>query len=156
MAPNIGQGANTAIEDAAVLSSLINRLVNVDGIQQPSLTCINEMLQKYKNLRFERVRGTCDRAKFGARFHTRDDRLKALIGRYFLPCAGILVENRTHKILAQGSVIEFLPIPERSWTGPPMANLQTQLQKLEPFSSFLLLLLICACIGFAYTYVLVL
>ncbi|KUL81853.1 hypothetical protein ZTR_09748 [Talaromyces verruculosus] len=77
MAPNIGQGANTAIEDAAVLASLLNRLIIKGTVHNPSSAAIDEMLREYKTLRFERVKSTCRRAKFGARFHARDDWLKA-------------------------------------------------------------------------------
>lgn len=114
MTPNIGQGANTAIEDVAVLASLINRLVNVDSTQKPSETHIEIMLQEYKRLRYGSVKSTCERAKFGARFHTRDDWLKTLVGRYVFPHAISLTETRIAKILARGDIIDFLPPPERT------------------------------------------
>lgn len=119
MTPNIGQGANTAIEDAAVLASLINRLVNVDGVCQPSVACMDKLLQEYKSIRYERVRSTCERAKFGARFHTRDSWLKGLVGRYVYPHVSSLIETRACKILAGGNVIDFLPMPDRSVGGHP-------------------------------------
>lgn len=122
MTPNIGQGANTAIEDVAVLSSLINRLVDVNGIQKPSQTNIDAMLREYKSLRYERAKSTCERAKFGARFHTRDDWLKAFVGRYIFPHIGNLIVARTSKTLAGGDIVDFLPLPERNTVGHPMPS----------------------------------
>jgi FAD dependent monooxygenase len=119
MAPNIGQGANTAIEDAAVLASLLNRLINKGAAQSPSGHDIEKMLQEYKALRFERVKSTCGRAKFGARFHARDDWLKAWVGRYIFPRIASLVESRASSVLVGGGMIDFLPIPERNTGGNP-------------------------------------
>ncbi|CDM27378.1 hypothetical protein DTO013E5_8492 [Penicillium roqueforti] len=117
MTPNIGQGANTAIEDVAVLASLINRVVHADALHKPSESCIETMLQKYKTLRYERAKSTYERSRFGARFHTRDNWLKALVGRYVFQYVGGLIENRTSKTLAGGNVIDFLPRPHRLETG---------------------------------------
>ncbi|KAJ5388990.1 Monooxygenase FAD-binding, partial [Penicillium cataractarum] len=114
MAPNIGQGANTAIEDVAVLSSLLNHVIkNCEG-QNPSNHAIEKMLQEYQRLRFGRVKNTCSRAKFGARFHTRDNWLKAWIGRYIFPRLDRLAESQASNALTGGGTVDFLPIPERS------------------------------------------
>ncbi|KAJ5952967.1 uncharacterized protein N7479_011380 [Penicillium vulpinum] len=117
MTPNIGQGANTAIEDVAVLASLIKRVVSADALHKPSETCIETMLREYKNLRYERVKSTYQRSRFGARFHTRDNWLKAIVGRYVFQYVNGLVEKQTAKTLAGGDSIDYLPRPERLQTG---------------------------------------
>ncbi|KAJ6179789.1 hypothetical protein N7519_010250 [Penicillium mononematosum] len=117
MTPNIGQGANTAIEDVAVLASLINRMIHADDLHKPSESCIETMLQEYKTLRYEPAKSTYQRSRFGARFHTRDNWLKALVGRYVFQYVGGLIENRTVKTLAGGNTIDFLPRPERLEAG---------------------------------------
>ncbi|KAJ5143331.1 uncharacterized protein N7515_002118 [Penicillium bovifimosum] len=114
MTPNIGQGANTAIEDAAVLASLINRVVCSTGSLQPTKIRIEAMLREYKGLRYERAKSTYERSRFGARFHTRDNWLKALVGRYVFQHVGGFIEKRTIKTLAGGDRIEFLPQPKRT------------------------------------------
>lgn len=114
MTPNIGQGANTAIEDVAVLSSLINRFVNTVGVQKASETGIDAMLQEYQGLRYHRAKATCDRASFGARFHTRDDWVKAFVGRYIFPHIGGLIVTRTSKTLSGGDIVDYLPLPDRN------------------------------------------
>ncbi|KAJ5748643.1 uncharacterized protein N7511_010339, partial [Penicillium nucicola] len=102
MTPNIGQGANTAIEDAAVLASLIHRLVHVDGIPSISQAHIESMLREYRRLRYEPAKSTYERSRFGARFHTRDDWVKAFAGRYVFPFIGGFVERGTAKVLSRG------------------------------------------------------
>ena len=117
MTPNIGQGANTAIEDVAVLASLLNRVIHADALHKPSGSCMEMMLQEYKTLRYERAKSTYERSRFGARFHTRDNWLKALVGRYVFQYVGGLIENRTSKALAGGNIIDFLPRPNRLESG---------------------------------------
>jgi len=117
MTPNIGQGANTAIEDAAVLSSLIHRLVHVDGIPSISEFHIASMLREYQSLRYDRAKSTYERSRFGARFHTRDNWAKAFAGRYIFPFISGLVERGTAKVLSRGEIVDFLPFPERSGPG---------------------------------------
>lgn len=118
MTPNIGQGANTAIEDAAALASLIHQMINPMTPQNASKAAIGRLFQKFQDLRMSRVQSTVQRAHFGARFHTRDDHLKALVGRYIFPYVGNLVMARTVKVIGGGHKIEFLPPPKRSmpWT----------------------------------------
>lgn len=117
MTPNIGQGANTAIEDAAVLVSLIHRLVQVGGIPSISEAHIESMLLEYRSLRYDRAKSTYQRSRFGARFHTRDDWAKAFAGRYVFPYIGGIVERGAAEVLARGEIVDFLPFPERSGPG---------------------------------------
>ncbi|CAI7619657.1 unnamed protein product [Penicillium palitans] len=117
MTPNIGQGANTAIEDAAVLASLINRLVHSDDIPSPTEAHVESMLREYQSLRYERAKCTYERSRFGARFHTRDDWVKAFGGRYIFPFIGGLVERATSRVLANGETVDYLPLPDRSGSG---------------------------------------
>ncbi|KAJ5827572.1 hypothetical protein N7447_004335 [Penicillium robsamsonii] len=117
MTPNIGQGANTAIEDAAALASLIHRLVHVDGISSISDFHVESILRQYRSLRYDPAKSTYERSRFGARFHTRDNWAKAFIGRYVFPFIGGLVERGTANVLARGEMIDFLPFPERSGPG---------------------------------------
>jgi hypothetical protein len=68
MTPNIGQGANTAAEDAAVLASLIRRLAAPDSAAT-GLT-VDAVLREYASQRYRRVKSTYQRSYFGARLHT--------------------------------------------------------------------------------------
>ncbi|KAJ5223934.1 hypothetical protein N7468_008476, partial [Penicillium chermesinum] len=108
MTPNIGQGANTAIEDAAVLASLIHGLSQGDISHSKSTKAIESMLQEYQSLRYGRAMSTYQRSRFGARFHTRDDWVKRSAGRYIFPYIGPLIERATSKVLATGDTVDFL------------------------------------------------
>lgn len=119
MTPNIGQGANTAIEDAAILASLLNRMLNSDSsANSPKSRDIENLLQEFQALRYNRVKDVCRRSWFGARLHTRDDFLKAFIGRYIFPyISGNLLTVRTSVAIAGGELIDYLPSPKRSGFG---------------------------------------
>jgi FAD dependent monooxygenase len=119
MTPNIGQGANTAMEDAAILASLLNRMLKSDSsTNSPESGDIQKLLQEFQALRYNRVKDVCQRSWFGARLHTRDDFLKAFIGRYIFPyISGNLVTARTSVAIAGGELIDYLPSPKRSGVG---------------------------------------
>ncbi|KAL2783205.1 hypothetical protein BJX66DRAFT_349697 [Aspergillus keveii] len=115
MTPNIGQGANTAAEDAAVLATLIQRL-STSGSSATSCT-IDAVLRDYVSQRHERVKSTYQRAYFGARLHTRDDVLKLFIGRYIFPRVSQQVLEKTSQAIAGAPLVDFLPTPKRSGAG---------------------------------------
>lgn len=119
MTPNIGQGANTAVEDAAILASLLNRMLKSDShTNSPKSRDIQKLLQEFQTLRYKRVKDVCRRSWFGARLHTRDDFLKAIIGRYIFPyISSNLVTARTSMAIAGGGLVDYLPAPKRSGVG---------------------------------------
>ncbi|KAL4748884.1 hypothetical protein BDW72DRAFT_214420 [Aspergillus terricola var. indicus] len=117
MTPNIGQGANMAIEDAARLASLLNHLVNSRTGQQPTATDVEVMLQDYRNSRFSRARSIYNTSRFLVRFQARDGLFNTLFGRYYAPYAGDLPADMASKTIASGEVCDFLPLrsPTRAW-----------------------------------------
>ncbi|KAL3443344.1 hypothetical protein BJX65DRAFT_298416 [Aspergillus insuetus] len=115
MTPNIGQGANTAAEDAAVLASLLQQLAKLNS--STTSCAIDAVLREYASSRYERVKSTYQRAYFGARLHTRDDVLKSFIGRYLFPRFSQQVLERTSQAIAGAPLVDFLPIPKRSGAG---------------------------------------
>lgn len=117
MTPNIGQGANTAVEDAATLASLINRLVESGSASDKTNSDINNLLGVFQSLRYDRVKRIYQQSCSGARLQTRDDFLKTLIGRYIFPYIRDYISHSMCKDIAGGHVIEFLPLPKRSKAG---------------------------------------
>nr|QBA88952.1 hypothetical protein PM-122-9-1376 [Penicillium brasilianum] len=113
MTPNIGQGANTALEDASVLASLLNNLSKLSTEDGTSAYAMTKLLNEYQSTRYERAKNTHDKSRFGARLHTRDDMIKTLIGRYVFPYAGPRVLERSVKSLATAHSVEYLPFPKR-------------------------------------------
>lgn len=113
MTPNIGQGANTAIEDASVLASLLNNLSKSSTEDGTSAYAMTKLLDEFQSTRYERAKNTHDKSRFGARLHTRDDMIKTLIGRYVFPYAGPRILERSVKSLATAHSVEYLPFPRR-------------------------------------------
>jgi 2-polyprenyl-6-methoxyphenol hydroxylase and related FAD-dependent oxidoreductases len=77
MTPNFGQGANSAIEDAATLASLLEKAlyINLNGARtQHKLSSldIDALLQHYRKLRYTRVKAIYHQSRFLARLHARD------------------------------------------------------------------------------------
>ncbi|PYH92709.1 flavo protein monooxygenase [Aspergillus ellipticus CBS 707.79] len=117
MTPNFGQGANCAIEDAATLSSLLHDLVNLQGVHKPSNSQIDQLLQEYRRIRYDRMKGMCRTAAFVSRLQARDGWFNTVFGRYWGPYAGNLPADMASKVLADAEAIKFLPLPERSASG---------------------------------------
>ncbi|KAL2861483.1 hypothetical protein BJX68DRAFT_251485 [Aspergillus pseudodeflectus] len=117
MTPNFGQGANTAIEDAAALASLLQRLVSKTGSGKPSLAQIRDTLKEYQHARYRRVRRVYNDSWTICRFHARDNIVYGLIGRYYTPYATNLPADLASKAFADGDVLRFLPVPACPGTG---------------------------------------
>ncbi|CAI7628965.1 unnamed protein product [Penicillium bialowiezense] len=64
MTPNIGQGANMAIEDAAALTNLLRNLLTQEGTSLPTDTQINTLLRQYRTIRYERVNSIYRSSRF--------------------------------------------------------------------------------------------
>lgn len=117
MTPNIGQGANTAVEDAATLASLINKLVESGHSSDATNSEINNLFGVFQSSRYARVKRIYQQSCSGARLQTRDDVLKILIGRYIFPYITDYISHAMCKDIAGGHFIDFLPLPKRSKAG---------------------------------------
>lgn len=119
MTPNFGQGANCAIEDAAVLASLLYDLVNVHGGRRQSDQEVNRVLEKYYSQRYSRIKRVCKMSWFVARVHALDGFFNGLFSRYYTPYAGDVPADLASKIIADGATLNFLPLRlpmEDGWT----------------------------------------
>lgn len=120
MTPNVGQGANMAIEDAATLANMLkNRLhTTIHGQWSlPTSSDIHQLLGQYQALRYDRVKSIYQSSRFLVRFQACDGPLKTMFGRYYAPYAGDLPADMASKTIAGGSVCEFQPIPARCGPG---------------------------------------
>ncbi|KAL4884275.1 hypothetical protein BJY04DRAFT_206077 [Aspergillus karnatakaensis] len=99
MAPNTGQGANCAIEDAAALANAISMAIKHDNNNQPSDATIHLLLQSVNKARLARVKGIYQSARFVVRLHARQSLPLRLIGRYYLPYSGDLPADTASKLL---------------------------------------------------------
>jgi FAD dependent monooxygenase len=117
MTPNIGQGANMAIEDAAALTNLLRRLLKGPGSSLPSNAQIEMLLHQYRELRYQRVQSIYRSSRFLVRFQARDGLLNVLLSRYYAPYAKDLPADIASKTIADGVMCDFLPPPKRSGDG---------------------------------------
>lgn len=117
MTPNIGQGANMAIEDAAVLANLLQSLRKGLGTWPPTDGQLQTLLEQYRSIRYGRVNSVYKSSRFLVRLHARDGLLKTLFGRYYVPYAGNLPAHIGSKSIADGVLCDFLPPPMRSGGG---------------------------------------
>lgn len=117
MTPNIGQGANMAIEDAAALTNLLRNLQRPPGTLSSTTAQIETILRQYRQIRYERVESIYRDSRFLVRFQARDGLLNILLSRYYAPYAGDLPADMASKTIADGVICDFLPPPKRSGDG---------------------------------------
>ncbi|KAL2847542.1 hypothetical protein BJY01DRAFT_234224 [Aspergillus pseudoustus] len=97
MAPNTGQGANCAIEDAAALANAINTAIKRD--HHPSQATIQSLLQSVNKSRLARVQEIYKSARLVVRLHARESLPLRLVGRYYLPYSGDLPADTASKLI---------------------------------------------------------
>jgi FAD dependent monooxygenase len=110
MTPNLGQGANMAIEDAAALATLLSSLLKRRGnLDLPSTAQIESLLQQYRQARYRRVCSVYNQSRFLVRLQARDGLFHTLFGRYYAPYAGDLPADVASETIAGGGICEFIP-----------------------------------------------
>lgn len=117
MTPNIGQGANMAIEDAAALTNLLQDMKKSGVSSSPTDSHIQMLLHQYRTIRYERVKSIYRSSRFLVRLQARDGLLNLLLSRYYAPYAGDLPADMASKTIADGVMCDFLPHPKRSGRG---------------------------------------
>nr|A0A097ZPF7.1 RecName: Full=FAD-dependent monooxygenase andE; AltName: Full=Anditomin synthesis protein E [Aspergillus stellatus]BAP81859.1 AndE [Aspergillus stellatus] len=142
MTPNIGQGANSAIEDAAVFSSLLVHMMTSEGPGRPSSARIQRLLHDYQACRYERAEMIYHRSRFGARFQSRDDAVKLIVGRYVVPRIRNRLANISSMLIANGEIIQYLPFPKRSGPGWEKFRNKGEWMPYTPFALFSAILLV--------------
>ena len=117
MTPNIGQGANTAIEDAALLTNLLYDRLSKDGHRKLLRPALEQLLREFQYERFSRVSKIYQDSRFLVRLHARDGIIKSMLARYIVPYMTELPVDLASKSIADGPIISFLPVPSRSGPG---------------------------------------
>lgn len=118
IAPHTGQGANCAIEDAAVLASALAQLVQLPSRKTPpSLAEWEGMLTAVTQLRRQRMLQVAHAASMAMRLHALNGFFLRILARYYLPYTGDMPADRASKGIAEAPLLGFLPVPERSGPG---------------------------------------
>lgn len=115
MTPNIGQGANMAIEDAAALTNVLRKLRK--KTRTPTDPQIETILCQYRKNRYERVDSIYQSSRFLVRFQARDGLLNTFLSRCAPYIPGDLPSDMASKTIADGVMCNFLPTPKRSGDG---------------------------------------
>ncbi|THC93389.1 hypothetical protein EYZ11_007146 [Aspergillus tanneri] len=122
MAPNTGQGANCAIEDAALLTNYLRQSINstkesTKENRKLSDEKLSTVLEQFSQDRIERLQSIYRLARVVVRLHARQNLFLRLMGRYYLPHTGDLPADMASKSIAGGVYLDFLPLPGRSGPG---------------------------------------
>jgi FAD dependent monooxygenase len=145
MTPNIGQGANSAMEDAATLSNLLHDLLfKKHRMMPPSDMEIDGLLDEFARRRISRVTEIYKASRFLVRFQARDGFFKTLLGRYYAPYARELPADIGSKTIADGASLSFIPLPERS--GPGWVEFSAKERRYVPIVIISLVILVLALI----------
>jgi 2-polyprenyl-6-methoxyphenol hydroxylase-like FAD-dependent oxidoreductase len=112
MAPNTGQGANCAIEDAAALANALSMAINHDS--HPSQATIHSLLESVNKTRLARVQEIYKSARLVVRLHARESLALRLVGRYYLPYSGDLPADTASKLIVGGEQLRFLAPSRRA------------------------------------------
>ncbi|KAJ5545480.1 FAD binding monooxygenase [Penicillium sp. DV-2018c] len=115
MTPNLGQGANCAIEDAASLANVLYDALKT-GSYPRSLSDqeIDYHLSRFNKLRVDRVAGIYKASRLVVRLQTRDNLLWKFVLRYYVPYSGNDPIERAMKLLENAAALNYIPLPQRS------------------------------------------
>ncbi|KAG8412675.1 hypothetical protein J3458_013116 [Metarhizium acridum] len=117
MTINLGQGANCAIEDVAVLSNLLRNICEANSGTLPTELEIDLLLRRFKKEHLSRVTQITNMSRLTVRVHARKGLLHRFIGRYVMPYFGEYFEARPFNMLADAAALDFIPLPKSSFPG---------------------------------------
>ncbi|KAI9152364.1 FAD binding domain-containing protein [Paramyrothecium foliicola] len=117
MTVNLGQGANCAIEDVAVLSNLLRGYLAEKKGAEPTEQELEALLCRFNHNHLPRVSRLYDMSWLIARVHARDGFTRKLIGRYVMPHFGERFESRPFGMIADAAALDFLPLPRAAFPG---------------------------------------
>ncbi|RCI07459.1 hypothetical protein L249_4529 [Ophiocordyceps polyrhachis-furcata BCC 54312] len=107
--PNIGQGANMAIEDVAAVANAL-------WSQRDKTRRRLEMGSIVQAIRLNRTRGVCRQSEFLTRMQAHDGLLKSLLVRYALPALHDIPAGSSVVVLGGAQRLAFAPLPARAST----------------------------------------
>ncbi|KAL4881328.1 hypothetical protein BJY04DRAFT_227936 [Aspergillus karnatakaensis] len=111
LAPNTGQGGNSAIEDAAALANALKKALDTTSSNfsiSPPNTILQPLLRSFNETRLSRMQSISKSARLVLRLHARETLLLRLLGRYILPYSGNLTADLYSKVVASGEELTFL------------------------------------------------
>ncbi|KAL2177766.1 uncharacterized protein P884DRAFT_277482 [Thermothelomyces heterothallicus CBS 202.75] len=123
--PNLGVGANAAIESAAALANGIKRLADqwraTDG-SLPNIRDVEAMLAEYHRARVVRADAGVDSSGFLARSHNMHGLGRRLFVRFVMPHTTEFVPELMGNAMIGAVKLDYLPLPMASLTGTKPFN----------------------------------
>jgi FAD dependent monooxygenase len=114
MTPNMGQGGNSAIESAAILSNCIKSALDKNP-QGPNSKQIDESLSLYQSERRKRIKTVYTRASDTTRMEAMDSLTKIIMARYIIPSLGEkLILKMVGDLLKDAPTLDFVEKPTRA------------------------------------------
>ncbi|KAG2413080.1 hypothetical protein HFD88_010639 [Aspergillus terreus] len=117
MTPNLGQGANLAIEDAAELANFLHAMTNKMGSAKPSRQHLHDILHAYQTKHVKRVSHVCYLSAYLARLHSRQGLIHIIMGRYLPPILKDIPADLISNVVHDAVTLSYLPSPGREATG---------------------------------------
>lgn len=114
MTANHGQAGNAAIESAAALA---NELKKLHDVGDASAKSIDDAFSRWKEKRRPRVEATVKEASDVCRMQSLDSWWFKFEVFVLIPNAADLILNMFTDVFIGGEVLEYLPLPERSFEG---------------------------------------
>lgn len=115
MTPNLAQGANCSIEDAASLANALSELLSAGQPKnRPSDRQVDDLLCHFNEMQIARTSKIYKASQTVVKLQTRENMFWKLLLRYYVPYAGSYPTERALRILENAVVLRFIPIPQRS------------------------------------------
>jgi hypothetical protein len=114
MTPNYGQGGNNAVESAAALANQLKKLQDSGIVNSESIACA---LAQWQKKRKDRVEATCNEAAAVCRMQALNSVKAHILAFYIMPNATELLLDLVTGSLIGAEILEYLPVPNRSFEG---------------------------------------
>jgi 2-polyprenyl-6-methoxyphenol hydroxylase-like FAD-dependent oxidoreductase len=115
MTPNLAQGANCSIEDAASLANILHDALATKAL--PHRLCGQEIdyhLRRFNKIQLDRMTRIYRASRTVVRLQTRSNPFWSFILRYYVPYAGTQPTEKALEILEAAVALNFIPLPQRS------------------------------------------
>lgn len=131
MTPNLGQGANTAIENAAALTNRICAMLDSQASSHLSAPDIHLMLSSWATSRKYRTNAICDSSNALTRIEAFATWRHKVVALRVLPYMGDIIAFLATRIVVGSERLEFLPEPKRALAGSVRFKGQNVEEKLS-------------------------
>ncbi|KAK8004901.1 FAD binding monooxygenase [Apiospora arundinis] len=117
MTINLGQGANCAIEDVTVFCNMLHRMLAEKREKKPSYSEIDTLLRRFNKEHLPRASAIVETSRLTTRVHAQVGPSQRIMSRWVVPYFGKLLQGKPLGLIANGPVLDFLPLKRTSFPG---------------------------------------